>query len=243
MSRTSRTPLAAATVAALAALAVGLTPSVASADLLGQFNVGVKGGMNLNLLSKPNGLSDAAPGFVGLAGGFGLALEALAFDVVGLELDVFFANTEGKGDVEYNGVVNIEHKLTTSELQIPLLLKAQIPVALVKPFIGLGITWVRQSEATYVVGEGLSVDTDVGDLTSNYAMWTFALGAAIDLNYVRVPIEFRGLYQSLDNTLEERAILETSGNQITKLGIYPKWEGQVWVLVGVEFSRGLDVVP
>jgi len=83
----------------------------------------------------------------------------------------------------------------------------------------------------------------VGDLTSNYAMWTFALGAAIDLNYVRVPIEFRGLYQSLDNTLEERAILETSGNQITKLGIYPKWEGQVWVLVGVEFSRGLDVVP
>lgn len=238
-----RTTPALVASAALAVLAVCLSPSVASADLLGQFNVGLKGGMNLSLLSKPNELSDSVPGFVGLSGGFGFAFEALAFDAVGIEVDVLFSSAEGKGDVEYNNAFSVEHKLTSSELLVPLLLKAQVPSLLVKPFIGLGSTYVKQSEVTYEVGEGLQVQTIQDDLATSFWMWTVALGAAIDLNYVRVPIEFRGMYQSVDNTRENRAVLVTNGSTITGLGVYPKWEGQIWVLIGLEFSRGIDIVP
>ncbi len=230
-----------AAAAALALLTLA-GASEARADLLGQFNIGVKGGLNLNLLSEPaeDQIDLPVPGFVGLAGGVGIVGEALALDIVGLEVGAIWVQTAGKGDIEFNSTSSVEQTLETSEWHFPLLLKAQVPAALVKPYIGLGITFVRQSEATYTVGEGVQVNTEAFDLTTNYSMWTLSLGAAIaPLPNLRIPIEVRALYQSLEDDPDVRARYTVQGNALTELGVLPTWEGQIWLMVGVLYGYGL----
>lgn len=207
--------------------------------------VGAKGGMNLSLLSEPakDVVDLPVPGFVGISGGGGFAGEMLFGDFVGLEIDVLYAKTSGKGNITVN-TAKFDETLETTELQIPVLLKGQIPFGLVKPFLTLGLTFVNQMDAKYEIVPPANIATSIdttaqdGDLTESYKMLTLGLGATVDLPMVRIPIELRALYQSLDDAPADRAEWTVDPN-LTQLAVTPKWEGQIWLLIGVQYSDGM----
>jgi hypothetical protein len=207
---------------------------------------GIKGGANFSMLSEPSEdiQSDGVridlpvPGFTGTGGGFtALAVEALYANAVGLEIDLIFASTEGKGDLNFLGGASIEERITTSEIQIPILLKAQLPTGSIHPFIGLGITLVNQTDAEFTIDTPQLIDTTIEP--ESYSMLTVALGVNIEAGPLNVPIELRGLYQSLDDDPRRRASFETSGSTLTSLGVRAVWEGQIWFTVGVGYRLEL----
>lgn len=234
-----------ATCALTAALALTAQASHADAqDTVVNFGIGLKGGLNLNLLSEPpekEGEIDlAAPGFVGLGGGGGLALEVLALDIVGIEFDVFYVKAQGEGNLEVNSV-DIKQTLESTEWQLPLLLKAQIPGLLVRPHLVIGATFVFQQDGAYDVEETDNVQagfdtTSPNGLAKNYTMFTAGIGATVDADVVRIPVELRASYKPAPDSAEERA--DVSFNP-PRQAIYPTWEAQVWFLVGVQYSHGL----
>ena len=244
-ARPLHTYLLTVVLAAVAGLTTTLAPSEARADLLLTWAVGGKAGMNLNLLGEPSEtpIDLPVPGFVGVSGGGGFAGELLWADIVGLEVDVLYVKTRGEGSVTLTfpgGQIDTDQTLETTELQIPVLLKAQLPFGVVKPFIGLGWTFVNQLDADYTIEPEGQILTESEGLAQNYSMLTLALGAVVDLPYVRVPIEARGMYQSISDDPRERTEFDTTGGTLNSLVVKPTWEGQVWILIGVQYSDGLD---
>ncbi len=222
-------------------LTLTLLAATASAQVPLSLNIGAKGGMNFNMLSEPNEdvINMPVPGFTGFSGGGGLAIEFMVGEFVGLEADLFYVSTAGEGDIDFRGGGTVVETIETTELHIPILLKGQVPVGTVKPFLTLGVTFVNQLEAAFTVDPNVGeINTDVEELS--YSMFTFGVGVTVDLDIVRIPIEFRGLYQSLSDDPVERMTWEPeNGGLLTSLGVKPNWEGQIWFMIGAEYSLSL----
>jgi len=214
-------------------------PAVAQ-DTVFHFGVGGRGGVNVNLLSEPSEetLNLPVPGFVGFGGGGGFAVQGHYADIVGLETGLLFISTSGSGEINFRAAgVDVDEEISTTELHLPLLLKLQLPLESAKPYLGIGATFVFQTDAEFTIDQTYIVnpiDTTIELLS--YTMLTFSLGVAIDLGVVRIPVEFRANYQSLDDDPLERTTYDSSGSTLTALGVLPNWEGQVFFLVGVDYS-------
>lgn len=204
---------------------------------------GVRGGMNLNLLSEPaeEPIDLPVSSFTGIGGGGGVSIQGLFRDIVGLETGLLYVSASGAGDISFPGGFSVDQDLSSSELHIPLLLKLQAPLDSAKPYLGLGATFVIQTAAEFTVDQEFlvnSIDTSVETLS--YTMLTAAIGVAIDLDVVRIPVEFRANYQSLDDDpLERTTFAPTTGGNLTALGVLPNWESQIFLLVGVDYVVGL----
>jgi hypothetical protein len=105
----------------------------------------------------------------------------------------------------------------------------------------LGVTFVFQTQAEFAIDQSLLVvPVDTGIDTESYVMPTAALGMAIDAGPMRIPIEPRAQFQSLDHDPRERVdFAPQTGGALTRLAVRSTWEAQFFFLVGVQYSLAI----
>lgn len=193
----------------------------------------------------PNGLY---PMF-GAGGAFGLVLEARAMDFIGIETGFYYSRDNGSGwndflDGSGNKLARISQEQATTAYHIPLLLKANIPGPLLRPFLGVGVEFVRQSSSELTYTEDVS-STMAAQLqarneivTSNYTVLLATVGMDLKFGSVRIPIEVRAGYNlGFDKSLRERATYE-AGNP-GKLTYNGKYQGHVGLFTGFVYDFDL----
>lgn len=195
-------------------------------------SVGIKGGAAMSAVTEvPNltpeqwtryGARDDVSGFFGAFGvgaAAGLALEARAWEVLGLETGFYYSQDHATGwlDKEHatsnTNLGRIYSEQETSALHIPLLLKVNAKTEMIKPFFGLGLEFVLQQDSD------LSYRTDDRAVEpfereyerrnrieeSSYTLLQITTGIEIDLGEVRIPIEVRAGYNlGWDETFNAR---------------------------------------
>lgn len=196
-------------------------------------------------------------GHFGLSGSGGAALEIRAMDFVGLEFGFYYAQDNANGYVDKNDantgrtLTRIESHQTTTAYHIPIMLKLNVPSSVVRPFLGLGLGFVRQIDSDLEYTE----DPQAGRLgpgeldrlnrrnqieTSNYMNFLFSLGIEVVAGPVRIPIELRGGYNlGYDRTnADSRAYVDSdgSGQQIVYNGQYM---GHFQIFTGVLYEFDL----
>lgn len=228
--------------AAFLLTAAGLAQSGSAQDLPLDILVGAKGGVEMSATtgvdklspqqqlqySAPTDDSGFYPGF-GYGPGFGLSLEVRLLNMVGLESGAYYMvdNVTGWNDKSVNQVPRgrVTSEQETSALHIPLLLKGVLPTGALKPFLGVGVEFVRQLDSSLEYRTERQIPQDMtidqyGTLynarnsieTSNYTLLQLSTGVEIDLGYLRVPIEIRAGYQlGMDDAFDERVRTESDG--------------------------------
>ena len=148
--------------------APGAAPGAAAApaknaDPFFGLDVGVKGGVGGNFLSKPGAPPpDPAPyndGAGGLGGGAGLYTEFRAlWGHLGLEFDVLFEANKNWCNIEYGNVVKADWITRFKTVRIPLLLEGSVENELMRGSLGIGPEFViaRETSTDIEITEGSS---------------------------------------------------------------------------------------
>ncbi len=237
-------------------------PAQADAFLL-TFSGGLKGGVTgsgaqgagkTDSIQDPNGNSyilspnGLYPSF-GAGGAFGMVLEARAMDIIGLETGFYYSRDNGGGwnditDGGGNKITRISQQQATTAYHIPLMLKANVPGPLMRPFMGVGIEFVRQSTSTltYTEDGNSSLATQLQARnkieTSNYSVLLATVGMELKFGKILIPIEIRAGYNlGFDKSLSKRATYE-AGNpgQLTYNGEY---QGHIGLYTGFLYAFDL----
>lgn len=249
-------------VSFLALAGVFSAPAKADAFLL-TFSGGLKGGLTGSAaqgagkqdsiqaihggeyILTPNGLYP----MVGVGGAFGLVLEARAMDFIAIETGFYYSRDNGSGWNDFldgggNKLTRIHQEQATTAYHIPLLLKGSIPGPLLRPFLGVGIEFIRQSssELTYTEETNTTLAAQLQArntiVTSNYSVLLATLGMDIKLGPVRIPIEIRAGYNlGFEKNLNKRATYE-AGNP-GKLTYNGKYQGHVGLFTGFLYDFDL----
>jgi len=232
------------------ALTLALAGQAAEAQDVVHWGAGGKMGVNASLLTPPLIIAEPnppIPAFLGSGGGVGVALQALYGDYVGLGLEFWTVSATGRGRYTFvtaqGQYYSIDQELASREIQIPLLLRGQLPLRYVQPFATFGATFVFQTDASWTVDADVTTEL-VPPETRNYTMLTGSLGANIEVKNIRIPIELRGTWQSIDRDPHARATWDyepsLAGGLLTTMSVWAQWEAQLWVMVGVEVWGVVD---
>lgn len=188
-----------------------------------QIAAGIKGGVagvagygfdNPSTFLLDNGAASVSPefyGHFGTGGLGGLSLEVRILHFLGLEFGLYYGQTTAKGYVDKNDALTgrtltrLTSETVTKGLQIPILLKFNVPGPTVRPFLGLGVEFVRQSDSEITYGQepraGVMPESEMNKIRRqnsvrpvNYPLFAFNLGVEVVAGPVRIPIEIRGGY-------------------------------------------------
>lgn len=198
-----------------------------------------------NYILSPNGLY---PMF-GAGGAFGMVLETRAMDIIGIETGFYYSRDNGSGWNDFtdgggNKITRISQEQATTSYHIPLLLKANIPGKLLRPFLGVGVEFVRQSASTLTYTEdgnssvALQLQARNQIETSNYSVLLATIGMELKFGEFRVPLEIRAGYNlGFDKALSKRATYET-GNP-GKLTYNGEYQGHIGLYTGFLYAFDL----
>ena len=248
-----------------AVVSVGLPE--ADAQTRFDLSVGLKGGAMMSTATEVPNLSaeqfrefnasvqDSGfyPAF-GVGPAIGLALEARAWEVVGLETGFYYAKDDATGwnDQKTNGQERgrVFMDQETSALHIPLLLKANAPTKTVKPFLGFGLEFVLQQSSSlsyrgepetagdpYVEAFANALDERNRIESSTYTLLQLTFGIEVDLGELRIPVEFRSGYNlGWDSSLEARVEPEEQADGSTDLIYNGEYVAHFGVYTGVMYD-------
>ncbi|MBA2662391.1 MAG: hypothetical protein H0U74_08870 [Bradymonadaceae bacterium] len=143
----------------------------------------------------------------GAGGAFGLALDVRVLDMIGLETGfaLSFDNAAGWNDINDANtgatLTRVNSEQSTTAYHIPLLLRANVPGAMIRPFFGIGLEFVIQSTSTLEYSETNDRSTLAAELNarnsitaSNYTLLLLSTGMELKFGPLRVPIEVRAGY-------------------------------------------------
>lgn len=250
------------------ALFISAAPATADAFPF-EIGVGLKGGVNgsagpgisdNSTISDQNGNQfvvgnvEYHPHF-GIGGSFGAVLELRALGVLGLETGLYYSRDNGQGWVDKNDgatgrtLLRLHSEQETTAYHFPVLLRANIPNPLIRPFIGVGFEFVRQSNSTISYRQeqqaGRYTDSDFQRIEetyliapSNYTLLLASLGMEIKVASMRIPIEVRAGYNlGFDDSLSARATFNSDTQQFTYDGAY---QGHFGIFTGIIYD--FDIV-
>jgi len=193
-----RIVFASALVAASSVALLWATP--ARADLIDN-SVGVKVMAGGSLWTTPSDRPQdyEGIGFAGNGGGFsyggGLYGEIRFIKVLSLEVDLLYDKSTIMRNVDYSAKVTVQEKIQITNLRIPVLAKANLPVLFGRLFVLLGPEFVRGSsvDPSLEVTEGnATIQTEMDAETANYTMLTGGLGFTLDVPpFLEIPLELR----------------------------------------------------
>lgn len=190
----------------------------------------------------------------GVGAGFGLALEARFWEVVGLETGFYYMQDDATGweDKKVNGVDQgrIYMDQEVSALHIPLLLKANVNTDTIKPFIGFGLEFVLQQSSslgyrTEPAEPGYQYVDTLADhfeqrndiTTSSYTMLQLTTGIEVDLGYLRIPVEIRaGYHLGWDDSFDARVDPQQQDDGSYKFVYDGGYTGHFGVFTGVMYD-------
>lgn len=195
-----------------------------------------------NYLLSPNGLY---PMF-GAGGAFGAVLEVRAMDFIGIETGFYYSRDNGGGwndltDSGGNKITRISQEQATTAYHIPLLLKANVPGPLLRPFLGIGFEFIRQSTSTLTYTEdgnsSMASPLQARNLvtTSNYTVLLATVGMELKFGEIRIPIEVRAGYNlGFDKSLDSRATYDAG-----KLTYNGEYQGHIGLFTGFLYAFDL----
>ncbi|MFU8803515.1 MAG: hypothetical protein ACNA8W_06880 [Bradymonadaceae bacterium] len=247
-----------------ATLVIWATPNTAEAFLF-EVSGGMKGGFNGSAgpgISNGGRIHDQHgqtftvenPEYYshfGFGGSFGLVLELRALGFLGLETGLYYSRDNGQGWVDKNDaatgatLVTIHSEQTSTAYHFPILLRANIPNPLIRPFLGVGFEFVRQVNSTLEYRQeqvhGRYSDSDFAQIQnryqitpSNYTLFLVSTGMELKFGPVRIPIEVRAGYNlGFDEGLESRATYDSDTNQIKYDGAY---QGHFGIFTGFMYD-------
>ena len=193
----------------------------------------------------------------GLGGDIGLALEVRAWSLLTLEtgLKVSFDNGEGWNDKKSAGsgtvITRITQKQTTQSWRIPLMLKIGGTSGLVRPFFGVGAEFIIQSQSNIEYTEEKRAGSlDPESLRrlkernqiepSTYVGLGATAGLEIDLGFLRIPIELRGLYNvNYNDSFAERVKVEGNDPNNVKFTYNGMYQGHFGFSIGLLYNHTL----
>lgn len=196
-------------------------------------------------------------GHFGTGGLGGLSLEVRILEFVGLEFGLFYGQTRAKGYVDKNDartgqtLTRLTSETVTRGLQIPILLKFNVPAPIVRPFLGLGVEFVVQNDSEIEYGQeprvGVVSESDMNRIRRqnsvrpvNYPLLAFNLGVEIVAGPVRIPIEIRGGYApGYSRDINQRAeYLGREGSE-DRIGYDTMYMGHFGIFTGVLYEFDL----
>lgn len=190
------------------------------------------------------------PGFGGVGGGGGISVVGMWRGIVGLELQLFGSVDKGDGSLQFN---NIELDFTVGQtaLHLPILLRAAVPVAPVRPFVfgGPEIVFPGEAEVTdkkYNFPNVALFKPQPGAHADTYVAWAFGLGfefmLPIDGVDLRIPLTLRGvLNPGAGDTGDDRLKVVCDGGSsqcppvFDELSFKTEWEWQADVTLGLAY--------
>jgi hypothetical protein len=197
---------------------------------------------------------DYYPSF-GLGGAVGLALEARAWGIVGLETGVYlsFDNAKGWNDIKVNGTVatRINQQQSSTSTRVPLMIKVGTPDGTVRPVFGLGVEFVSQTDSTINYTEekkagsadpqSLKALQDRNQIeTSSYTLGVLSLGLEIDFGQLRMPIELRAAYNlGYDDSFGSRVRVEGDDPNNAKFYYNGAYQGHFGLFLGLVYDYEL----
>jgi hypothetical protein len=245
---------------------VTATPSQARAIDL-QIGVGLKGGINGSAVDRvpkehtyelengtryPVANTELYPMF-GIGGTFGLMTDVRFEDIIGLETGLHLSYDNGSGfeDKTVNGedVARIYQEQRTTAFHIPLLLKVNVSGETVKPFLGLGVEFVIQTDSSLEYrqeergGRYISPVFDKNEIEpSTYTLFQVTMGLEFDLGPVRIPIELRGGYNLGFDPGASSRVRPEGTNQANATFVYDgQYQGHFGVFTGVTYDFDLTL--
>lgn len=232
-------------------------------------SIGVKGGMNGSWATEVPEDSRFTAGnqeyvvdpeyypLFGLGGDFGLALELRAFGLIGLETGVRFSFDNGKGwndkkDANSGQILaRVNQEQSSTSIRVPLFLKLSGTSGLVRPYMAVGFEFVNQSESSLKY----SVENRAGSVNqadferlqarnliepSSYTGVGANLGIEINLGFIKIPIELRGLYNlNYDESFNERIRVEGDNPNDFKFIYNGGFQGHFGFTVGLLYNYEL----
>jgi hypothetical protein len=162
-----------------------------AAPLQAQTTIGVKGGINIATVdTNVEDIEDLVESKTGFVGGafvtFGLG------NIFAVQPELLYSQKGFQGD-EFDETV----KVNTNYIEIPVLLKAQLKLAMLRPAIYAGPV-VSFETGCDISASGLSVDCDVGEegfINRKKTDWAAVFGANLDFFLGPVTLIVDGRYQ------------------------------------------------
>ena len=234
-----------------------------------EIGVGIKGGMNGSWATEVPEQSRIRSGnqeyvvdpeyypLFGLGGDFGLSVDIRAWGLIALEtgFKVSFDNGKGWNDKKQAGsdtvITRINQEQSTLSYRIPLMLKLSGTSGLVRPYLSLGAEFVIQSENNIeYTEEKRAGQLAPGELErlqqrnqidpSSYVGLGGALGLEIDLGFLRIPIELRGLYNvNYGESFDERVKVEGDNPNAWVFRYNGMYQGHFGFSIGILYNHTL----
>ena len=148
------------------AVALSLPSSASGLDIYGvDLKLGLRAEVGANWLPSPTDLGSRDTvrpydTFVGMGGGFGLALQVRALDIIGLELGWLRTFDTASAIITVEGInsvrcepgqscpsAEVEARLSHQADHIPLLIQLSLPSGLARPFANVGLDFVVKRHA------------------------------------------------------------------------------------------------
>jgi len=212
----------------------------ASAPLGLRVALGLSGGVNGSFLQKPqdelyyvsenSGADYVYPGFGGVGGLVALQLDlGWRFITLSTGYTQSFDQADGKAD---GGTLTISQTTT----HIPLTLRFELPLELVRPSLFGGLDWVSPSDSSVEYTRPLSPYQ--GIRSESYRAWTFGFGLDFMVSeLIRIPLRFYGVLNPTPrDSLNDSIALQVIGNQITNAELRGEWDWQAGVTVGFSYD-------
>jgi len=187
------------------------------------------------LEAEVDGFVVPAQGWGGFGAGGGLALEARAFDFLGVEVDII--RRKDVAQTEFDLLGNIyPFQVSQAAWHVPILLKFVMPKGVVRPNVVGGGEFVIPGQASITEPGGL--ETELAAHSDPYKAWAFGFGLEIvpkglpiDL---RFPINLRGAYNTgIGPGADDRADYEIGFDGLLEAVDYRSvWEWHASATVG-----------
>ena len=180
----------------------------------------------------------------GLGGAVGVAMEARVIDILGLETGLHISYDNGDGYEDINTVSGqklgrINQKQRTTAYHIPLMLKASVPNAMVRPTFGIGAEFVLQQDST-IEYDNAQLDTLNDIETSSYTMIMTSFALEFDLGVVRVPLELRfGYNLGFGSTASDRVRVDGDSIQTSTRYYNGAYQGHFGIFTGIIYDYDL----
>lgn len=219
-----------------------LAPQLAHAEVEG--SAGVKALLGGSVWSTPDDIPGGYEGlgFAGTAGGFGYGGAAYGelriARYLGLELDLGYDHTTLRRQVTYNGVVDVDEKVTHAGFRGALLVKGVVPTSFGRFWVGLGLEHVSGSstDAALDAEGGVTVQTNIQAADKASRMLAMGLGVVAHAgDVIEIPVELRASKNlSQDAAWEDRVSIAPGATSYT-VTAQSSWDFRLGVGIGARF--------
>ncbi len=230
------------------AMSLAAAPSSASA-FMPEFSAGLKMTGGANLWSEPTDTPGTGLGFRGETAGYGFGggayAEVRVFRFVGLELGLLYEQNKLWRNVDLSGgVVTVKEEVSANVLRVPVLLKAILPLGIVRLTAGVGpeLVMPQSTDGSHDVDTAANVvltsltKPDIGTESKSSTMLAMDLGVVIEVGgFLEIPLSLRAARNLSQEDAWSDRVDVTRLPQLYSVVVQNSWDFRLTAGVGYVF--------